>query len=75
MKPADIYIESSGGYPKMVAHGSGQGRSNVETGGVAALRRGFQQSENTGLGRKMPFMHGHELLAHQPLGPHKKHQQ
>jgi hypothetical protein len=35
---------------------SGQGRSEIETAGVAALRRGFQQSENTGLGQKMPFV-------------------
>jgi hypothetical protein len=32
-----------------------QGRSNFETGGVAALRRGFQNCENSGLGQKMPF--------------------
>jgi hypothetical protein len=40
----------------MVDCGSGQGRSNVETAGVAALRRGFQHRENAGLGRKMPFV-------------------
>jgi hypothetical protein len=35
--------------------GSGQGRSDFETGGVAALRRGFQNRENAGLGQKMLF--------------------
>ena len=45
-------------YPEMVDFGSGQGRSEVETAGVAALRRGFQPSENAGLGRKMPFVDG-----------------
>jgi hypothetical protein len=48
-------------HPEMVDFGSGQGRSDVETGGVAALRRGYQQSENAGLGQKMPFMDGHGL--------------
>jgi len=43
----------------MVDCGSDQGRSEVETGGVAALRRGFQQSENAGLDHKMPFMDRH----------------
>jgi len=43
----------------MVDFGSGQGRSAFETAGVATLRRGFQKRENTGLGRKMPFMDGH----------------
>jgi hypothetical protein len=38
-----------------VACGSGQGRSEIETAGVAAHRRGFQYSKNAGLGRKMPF--------------------
>jgi hypothetical protein len=41
--------------------GSGQGRNEVETGGAAALRRGFQNRENTGLGQKMPFPDGHAL--------------
>jgi len=45
--------------PEMVNCGSGQGRSEFETGGLAALRRGFQLSENAGLGRKMPFLVGH----------------
>jgi hypothetical protein len=53
----------------MVGCDSGQGRSEVETrrrslesqASVAALRRGFQPSENAGLGRKMPFMDGHLL--------------
>jgi hypothetical protein len=40
----------------MVYFGSGQGRSEVETGGVAVLRRGFQLSENAGLDQKMPFL-------------------
>jgi len=43
----------------MVDFGSGQGRSEIETAGVLALRRGFQSSENAGLGRKMPFLDGH----------------
>jgi hypothetical protein len=34
---------------------SDQGRSDLETGGVAALRRGFPDRENAELGRKMPF--------------------
>jgi hypothetical protein len=42
--------------PEGVDFGSGQGRSAFGTGGVAALRRGFQKHENTGLGRKMPFL-------------------
>jgi hypothetical protein len=46
------------GHPQMVDFGSGQGRSDIETGGVAVLRRGIQYRENTGLGRKMPFVDG-----------------
>jgi hypothetical protein len=42
--------------PETVDFGSGQGRSDSETGGVAVLRRGFQKSENAGLGQKMPFL-------------------
>jgi len=45
----------------MVDFGSGQGRSDIETEGVAALRRGFKYRENTGLGRKMPFVDEHIL--------------
>jgi hypothetical protein len=41
---------------EMIAFDSGQGRSGFETAGDAALRRGFQVRENTGLGRKMPFL-------------------
>ena len=48
-------------HPEMVDFGSGQGRSEIETAGVVALRRGFQSSENVGLGRKMPFLDGHYL--------------
>jgi hypothetical protein len=44
---------------EMVDFGSGQGRSDFETAGVAALRRGFRKSENAGLGQKMPFLDGH----------------
>jgi hypothetical protein len=40
----------------MAACGSDQGRSVIETTGVAALRRGFQQGENADMGRKMPFL-------------------
>ncbi|MDJ0802420.1 MAG: hypothetical protein QNI97_06080, partial [Desulfobacterales bacterium] len=29
------------------------------TAGVAGIRRGFQERENAGLGRRMPFMDGH----------------
>ncbi len=46
-------------HSEMVDFCSGQGRSDFETADVARLRRGFQKSENTGLGRKMPFMDGH----------------
>jgi hypothetical protein len=46
-------------FQKMVDFGPGQGRSDFETGGVAALRRGSQRSENGGRGRKMPFLNGH----------------
>ena len=46
----------------MVDLGSGQGRSNFATAGVAALRRRLQKSENAGLGRKMLFMDGHYLI-------------
>jgi hypothetical protein len=45
--------------PEMVDFGSGQGRSDFETTGVAGLRRGFKKSENADLGRKMPFLGGH----------------
>jgi hypothetical protein len=51
----------SSAHPEMVDFGSGQGRSEIETAGVVALRRGFQSSENAGLGRKMPFLDGHYL--------------
>jgi hypothetical protein len=40
----------------MVDLGSDQGRSYFLTTGAAALRRGLQNSENTGLDRKMPIM-------------------
>ena len=61
----ETYINSA--HPEMVDLGSGQGRSEFYTDGVAVvakrrvarLRRGFQMSENAGLGRKMPFMDGH----------------
>jgi len=46
----------------MVDFGSGQGRSDFETAGVAGLRRGFQKSENTVMGQKMPLLDGHELI-------------
>jgi len=46
-------------HPEMVDFGLGQGRSGIETAGVVALRRGFQSSENVGMGRKMPFLDGH----------------
>jgi hypothetical protein len=39
-----------------VDFGSGPGRSEVETTGVAAPRRGSRHSENAGRGRKMPFL-------------------
>jgi hypothetical protein len=45
----------------MVSFGSGQGRREVETGGVAALRRGFQPSDNAGLDRKAPFLDWHYI--------------
>jgi hypothetical protein len=39
---------------EMVDFGSGPSRSDFETGGVAALRRGFQNREIAGLDQKMP---------------------
>jgi hypothetical protein len=48
--------------PEVVDFDSGQGRRGVETGGVAALRRGFQQRENAGLGQKMPFLEEHSYM-------------
>jgi hypothetical protein len=47
--------------PETVDFGSGQGRSELETAGVAALRQGFPRSENAGRGQKMPFMDGDYL--------------
>jgi hypothetical protein len=49
----------SSAHPEIVDFGSGQSRSKFETAGVATLRRGFQMSENTGLGQKMLFLDGH----------------
>jgi len=46
----------------MVDFVSGQGRSEIETAGVVALRRGFQSSKNAGVGRKMPFLDGRYLI-------------
>jgi tRNA G46 methylase TrmB len=46
-------------HPEIVDLGSGQGRSEFETAGVAVLRRGFQMSENIDLGQKMLFLVGH----------------
>jgi hypothetical protein len=46
-------------HPEIVDFGSGQGHSEFETAGVAALRRGFQMSENAGLGQKMLFLDEH----------------
>jgi hypothetical protein len=43
-------------HPETVDFGSGQGRSVFETAGVARLRRGFQISENAGLGQKILFL-------------------
>jgi hypothetical protein len=42
----------------MVDFGSSQGHSDFETGGIAALRRGFQNHENAGLGQKMLYPNG-----------------
>ncbi len=56
----------------MVYFGSGQGRREVETGGVAGLRRGFQPNENAGLGRKMPFVDEHLILHQTFLQPHQQ---
>ncbi len=36
--------------PQVVGFGSEQGMSNFETAGIAGLCRGFQRSENAGLG-------------------------
>ena len=50
-------------HPEIVASDSDQGRSDVETAGVACLlRRRFQRSENAELGCKMPFMDGHDRV-------------
>jgi hypothetical protein len=46
---------------EVVDFGSGQGRNDLETAGVAGLRRGFPKSENAGWDRKMPFLNGHYL--------------
>jgi len=51
-------------HPETVDFGSGQGRSLFATAGVAALRRGLRKGENTGLGRRMLFMDGHQLTLH-----------
>ena len=40
---------------EMVGCGSDQGRRDIGTGGVAALRRGIQYLENADMGHKMPF--------------------
>jgi hypothetical protein len=48
-------------HSEMVDFSSGQGSNEVKTTGAAALRRGFQNRENTGLGQKMPFPDGHAL--------------
>jgi hypothetical protein len=42
-----------------VGWGSDQDRSDLETAGVAAQRRGFPNRENADLGRRMPFFEGH----------------
>jgi len=42
--------------PGMVGCGSDQGRSILETAGVAVLRRGVPKSENADLGLKVPFL-------------------
>ena len=47
----------------MVDFGSGQGLSNFETAGIAGYFEDFQKSENAALGRKMPFVDGHYLVA------------
>jgi hypothetical protein len=49
-------------YSEMVGFGSGQGRSILETAGVAALRRGSQGRENAGRSRKMPLLDGFYLI-------------
>jgi hypothetical protein len=46
-------------HPEMVDCGPDQGCSVLATAGVAALRRGLPKRENTGLGRKMPFLDEH----------------
>jgi hypothetical protein len=39
----------------MAIFDSGRGRSDFEAGGVAALRRGFQNRENEGMDQNLPF--------------------
>ena len=46
----------------MADFGSGQGRSDFETRGVVALRRGLQNSENAGLGQEMLFQYRHSMF-------------
>jgi hypothetical protein len=46
-------------HPEMVDCGSGQGRSDVATAGVAEATPGIAKSENAGLCRKTPLMDGH----------------
>ena len=49
-------------YPEMVGFGFGQGLKELETGGVAGLRRGFPITENAGRGQRMPLIDGHYLF-------------
>ncbi len=57
--PTGIFLTNTCVHSEMVGCGPDQGRSEVDTAGVAALRRGCQPSENTELGRKMLFLDGH----------------
>jgi hypothetical protein len=54
-----FYFSCFNVHSEMVDFGSGQGRNDFETGGVASLRRGFQNRENASLGQKMLFPDGH----------------
>jgi hypothetical protein len=46
------------GHPEVVDFGSGQGRSDVETAGVAALRRGFAGARTPAWAERRRFWMG-----------------
>jgi hypothetical protein len=52
-------IQLSNDSSEMVGWHPDQGHRRIETAGVAALRRGFQSTENADMGVKMPFQIDH----------------